>query len=309
MKYLLVVLVVLLSFGFLNVRAQSDCLKGFKTNRVFTNDVEFKEWLTESRNDTVAVLECLKASVSDSIVVDDFTGCVWVLKGLSARQSSVKVKKAAIKLLLTLGRSKASSLSTLSINSLKGYPSKCFDGSDLDSISSLIRKNRAVYKESVELAGAIGDPRFISVIQQVFPNSRDFSKPERWASYKALARLGDKDALDYCIRRVSSLPLNDQVVDVLYPDLIYIGKKEAFDLMVKALNSDEMRCSSSNPNSDSKIVCGYRIMELLAPAIKDFPVKVLPSGDLDSKDYKKTLQDVRAWFNKRGDNYEILNDL
>ncbi|NOU17144.1 MAG: hypothetical protein HOO91_06250 [Bacteroidales bacterium] len=308
MKYLSVVLVVLLSFGFLNVRAQSDCLKGFKANRVFTNEVEFKKWLSAYKNDTVAVLECLKSSVSDSIVVDDFTGCIWVLKGLSTSQSSAKVKKAAIKLLLTLSRSKISSLSTLSINSSKSYPSKCFDDSDLDSISSLIIKNRAVYKESVELAGGIGDPRFISVIQQVFPNSRDFSKPERWASYKALARLGDKDALDYCIQRVSSLPLNDQVVDVLYPDLIYIGKKEAFDLMIKALNSDETLCSSSNPNSDSKIVCGYRIMELLAHAIKDFPVKVLPSGDLDSKDYKKTLQDVRAWFNKRGDNYEILND-
>jgi len=113
MKYLLVVLVVLLSFGFFNVRAQSDCLKRFKANRVFTNEVEFKEWLTESRNDTMAIMECLKASALDSIVIDDFTSCVWVLKGLSIKQSSVKVKKVAIKLLLTLGRSKASSLSTL----------------------------------------------------------------------------------------------------------------------------------------------------------------------------------------------------
>jgi hypothetical protein len=88
MKYLLVVLVVLLSFGFFNVRAQSDCLKGFKANRVFTNEVEFKEWLAESRNDTVAILECLKTSALDSIVVDDFTGCVWTLKGLSAAACS-----------------------------------------------------------------------------------------------------------------------------------------------------------------------------------------------------------------------------
>lgn len=308
MKSFFVALMMLLMYSNLYSQSQNDCLKRIRSGKIFTNEIELKEWLNICKNDTISLLNCLVVHISDSVLVDKLPASISLIKNISIKSTNEKIKGASIKFFLSASKSKNSGISSLSLNTLKKYPSMFFDSSDLDSISSLIEKYPNVYKESVEIAGYLGDTRFLSKIHEVFPSSRSFSKPERWATYKALARLGDKEALDYCISRISSLKLSDQVVDALYPDLIYIHRKEAFDVLIKALNSDENLCTSSNPNSDRKIVCGYRIMELLAPEIENFPVKILPSGDLDAKDYKKALLEVRAWFNTNGNNYTILNN-
>lgn len=300
MKSIMLSLLMLLSFS--NLFSQPDC-----SSKIFTNEVELNEWLGFYKNDTVSLLNCIREHSSDSIITEKLPDAIYLIKNLAIRSSNDKVINVAIKFFLATCKSKKSGISTLSINALKRYPSVYFDNSDIDSIAVLIEKYPLIFKESVELAGYLGNSKFLTTIHNVFPSSRTFSKPERWATYKALARLGDQEALDYCVGRISSLQLNDQVVDAVYPDLIYIHRKEAFELLIKALNSDENLCSSSNPNNDGKILCGYRIMEMLAPEIENFPVKVLPSGDLDSKDYRKTLYDVRAWFEKNRNSYVIIN--
>lgn len=302
-------LALLLLFPISNLYSQNqfDCSNRLKNKQLFTNEIELKEWLNSFEKDTLKMLDCLKEQSSDSIFISNLSQSIYLIKNLSINASNVKIKGAAIKLFISVGKSNNPSVSALSINALKSYSSRNFDESDISSILELIEKHPSVYKETVELAGYIGNQKFLLKIKEVFPNSRNFSKPEKWASYKSLARLGDNEALDFCVKRISSIPINDQVIDVLYPDLIYIHRKEAIDLLIKALNSDDLLCTSSNPNSDSKILCGYRIMELLAPAIENFPVKVLPSGDLDTKDYKKTLNDVRVWFSKNGNSYSITS--
>ncbi len=276
-------------------------------SNIFTTEKELKDCLNLCDNDTVKLFFALSNCKIDSLPEDKLLNSISLLKNLAVRRSSEAVKTAAINFFLASVKSKSSGVSTLSFKALNGIPSRCFKNESIDSISSLIVKHPLLYKESVLLSGYIGTPVFIESIKSVFPNSRAFSKHERWASYKALARLGDKEALEFCLKRVSTLPLNDQVVDILFPDLIYIHRKEAFDILIKALNSKETLCSSSNPNSDNKIVCGYRIMEMLAPEIENFPVKVLPSGDLATTDYVKALNEIRAWFLSVGSNYSIIN--
>jgi hypothetical protein len=246
--------------------------------------------------------------VLDSLESDKITPLSYLVKNLSINSATEGVRKAGIKFFLTLSKSKDSGVSILAIKSLKSFHQTDFDKTAIDSICVLIEKYPTVYKETVELAGMLDNQLLLAKIREVFPNSRNFSKPERWASYKALARLGDKDALDFCIKKIAALPVNDEVIDAIYPDLIYIHKKEAFHVLIKALNSDEKLCTSNNPNAEGKILCGFRIMELLAPEIADFPVNILPSGDIDSKDYKKSLQKVRKWFIKNGNNYTIMNN-
>ncbi|MHC1702725.1 MAG: hypothetical protein AB9846_02345 [Tenuifilaceae bacterium] len=246
--------------------------------------------------------------VLDSLESDKITPLLYLVKNLSINSGKEGVRNAGIKFFLTLSRSKDSGVSLLAIKSLKNFHHTNFDEPDIDSICIFLEQYSTVYKETVELAGMLGNQLLLAKIREVFPNSRNFSKPEIWASYKALARLGDKDALDYCIKKIVALPVSDEVIDAIYPDLIYIHKKEAFDVLIKALHSDEKLCTSNNPNAEGKILCGYRIMELLAPEIVDFPVKILPSGDIDSEDYNKSLKKVRKWFMKNGNNYTIMNN-
>ena len=66
-------------------------------------------------------------------------------------------------------------------------------------------------------------------------------------------------------------------------------------------------CQSPNPDLSEKIPCAYRIIELLAPVIENFPIKVDPAIGLESDNYPKTLQTVRNWF-KNNNNYKIKKD-
>jgi len=306
-RYILVSVIMLSLSSNLYPQKCKVCATKIKKGQIFSEQKELKEWLKRCSNDTLALFSCIAENYTDSLLADRVSPAMYMVKELSLSSKEKTVRGVAINLFLALSKSKDSGVSMLAVKSLKSFSADDFAAAAIDSVASIIEKYPSVYREMVELAGCIGHQSFISTIQRVFPSSRSFSKPERWATYKALARLGDKESLDYCIKRVSSLPLNDQVVEVLYRDLIYIHQKEAFDVLIKALYSDERLCSSSNPNSDGRIVCGYRIVELLAPVIKDFPVKVLTSGDLDTNDYKKTLEEVKAWFLEHGDSYTIIS--
>lgn len=306
MKYILVSIFSLLLYTATLSQESIKVTERIDSRRIFANENELMEWIALCKGDTVILINSLSRCTLDSLKEENLSNSLYLIKVAALKHSSLGVKKSTVNLFLTTAKSKYSAVSTLSMKVLNGFPSSCFDITSIDSLSSLIKKNKTLYKDALILAGYTNNPVFIERIKQVFPNSRNFTKQERWATFKALARLGDKESLDYCLQRISSMPLNDQVVDVLYPDLVYIHKKETFDLIIKALSNNDKLCSSTNPNSEQNIVCGYRLMELIAPFIKNFPIKILPSGDLDTKDYPKALKDVRDWFDNVKDSYEII---
>lgn len=129
------------------------------------------------------------------------------------------------------------------------------------------------------------------------------NKNNRWAAIVSLARMGDPAAIQDMMVRAKKLPVNDDVVAEIFSDLVYSRQKVALDYMVEVLKSDEKNCTSSGENS-APIACGYRIMEQLAKAVKDYPLELDASGDIKTKDYKQALIEVRAWFDKNK-NYEI----
>ncbi len=56
--------------------------------------------------------------------------------------------------------------------------------------------------------------------------------------------------------------------------------------------------------ASGKINSAYRIMELLAPCISDFPFGIKHGNQLDVPDYEQALKDIRKWFMEHQD-YEI----
>jgi hypothetical protein len=272
---------------------------------IFTNEKEFAEWVGLCGKDTVKLFENLSKSRSDSVSEERLNSSLAFLKDFVAKSSNKAVKSEVINFILVVAKSKHSSVVAKSFRLLQNIPAKYFGKSALDTIEVMIRRNQRNYSDAILLAGYLNEPVFVDVIKHIFLNSRGFTRQEQWTTYRVLARLGDKDALTYCVKKVTALPVNDQVVDVLFPDLVYTRQKEAIDVLIKVLNSDELLCSSTNPNNDGKILCGYRIMEMLAPVIESFPLKTLPSGDLDVKDYSKALIEVRRWF-QANNNYKIV---
>lgn len=189
------------------------------------------------------------------------------------------------------------------IGYLKTFPISAFDEESKALIAANINKpNSPHYDELVLLAGFAGTGN--NELFRLWMN-KDLAPEKRWNISLALARLGSEDALRYCLEKVKKAPVNSRMANYLLPDLVYTRQKPALDYCVELLYSDEKLCQTANPDLSESILCAYPIIELIAPVIAGFPIKVDPSIGLDIDDYEKMLQTVRKWFEDNPE-YEII---
>ena len=194
-------------------------------------------------------------------------------------------------------------------NALVHFQRQDFDHTALDSIKSRLNILPASPGKLFKLIGYLDlrdlAPKIKSYVEE--PQS-SLNKASRWAGYISLARLGDQQAIDFLLNRLRTLGLNDDVVYDLFPDLVYTRTFRAIRYLEEGLLSNEKSCGPPSAESDEPVICAYRIMEMIAPAIKDYPVAIGPGGNLEANDYAKALETVRAWFKQKNGNYEIIRD-
>ncbi len=163
-------------------------------------------------------------------------------------------------------------------------------------------------KDFILLAGFIGNESCIPKLEQMAFEPEKSQRKLQWHANLALARMGNEHAIHWCLEKINQIDLNDDVVYFLLPDLVYTRNHQIFSYLIEILNSDEELCFSSDPDFEEPIICGYRVMEYLVPVIEKYPLKRLPSGDIDTKDYDKALKTVRKWFSEKQNNYKIITD-
>jgi hypothetical protein len=180
------------------------------------------------------------------------------------------------------------------ISYLEEFSPSDFNTDAQSVITAKLRTARMPYYDDlVLLAGAVGIGK--DILFQRYLNV-DLPVKEKWNIALALARMGEPEPGEYCLKRIKRLPVNNHTVSYALPDLIYTRQKPAIDYCVELLYSDEKLCYSANPDISQSISCAYPIMEKLATVIVDFPARVDATGSLDSSDYSKTLQEIRKWF-------------
>jgi hypothetical protein len=181
-----------------------------------------------------------------------------------------------------------------------------FTKSNKDSLHNLLKRRSAHIDVVIKLIGFL---EMQEVSNELYGLSQDVSmgRKERWTAMLALARMGDERAADDVINRVKRMPVTDDVVYEIFPDLVYTRSPQAIAYLVEALNSDVKNCESANGEREEKIPCAYRVMEMLAPVVEHYPLKLSESGDVESSDYPAALQTVRDWF-KVNKQYKILKD-
>lgn len=194
----------------------------------------------------------------------------------------------------------------LAIGYLQGFRKEDYTSAVKDTLVNIFGRRPPHLKEYIKLIG------FLELTQtrddlRALAQQGNASRQDRWAALLALARMDDRYATDDVIKRVSKLPVNDEVVYQIYPDLVYTRRKEIIGILIDQLNSDAKNCESADAERPANIPCAYRVMEMLAPAIEGYPVKLDASGDIDAKDYTEALQKVRTWFRSHPD-YKINKD-
>lgn len=193
----------------------------------------------------------------------------------------------------------------LALDYLTAFQKDDFTTSSKDGIRNLVRNKAAHFDQVLKLAGFI---ELTDLKETIRPYTKAGNvQATRWAALVALSRMNDAEAASEVMRRVRKLPVNDDIVYKVFPDLVYTRQAEAIRYMVEVMQRDDKNCMTADAEREQPIPCGYRIMEQLAPVIDGYPVQLDESGDIKTKDYTAALQKVRDWFVKHKD-YTIVRD-
>lgn len=225
------------------------------------------------------------------------------LAGNNARQGSMR--ELAVQKLIMGIKDKSSGNAGSSLEYLSNFLQDDFNAIAKDSIRKLFKQKTLHYDKLIKIIGFLDLKDLAETIRPL--SSQGNPHQLRWAALLALTRLQDATARQELMNRVRKLPVNDDVVYEIFPDLIYTRDREAINYMVELIHSDGKFCISPDAEREIPIPCGYRIMEQLAPVIKDYPLQIDESGDLKTEDYLAALASVRYWFTKHKD-YSILTD-
>jgi hypothetical protein len=180
-----------------------------------------------------------------------------------------------------------------------------FTPSDKDTIRALVKTSTHHLDKIIKLAGFL---QLIDLKDDIRPYRQPGSTGRlRWAAILSLARMGETYAIEEVMKRVTRLPINDEVVYSLFPDLIYTRQRIPVAYVVQALQSGDENCMSADAEKERPIMCGYRIMEQLAPVVEGYPLALDESGDIKTDDYTLALELARHWLGQN-ENYRMITN-
>lgn len=255
--------------------------------------------------DVVALTEQLNAYAHDSVT--DVADEAYNIVALAGRNSDNAVERQVAVRFLAGGLNNGSS--RIMSNNISRLQYFC--NTDIDTVAQHIiqerlnKWNAIYYIQVIKMAAKLGVGYEQILNRQMMDKDADVEIT--WAMHLAMARLGEQRDIDFVARRAASIPYEyvEDLMRLIIPELIYTRQKQAIDVCVKILQDDGCKCASGNPNVDAKILCGYRIMELLAPVVKGFPYAASATGMIETDDYEEALRVVRKWFADNPD-YEVI---
>ena len=258
--------------------------------------------LTRASDETT--FSALQPYLYDSVNTVRIKACE-IVHLIASHASKHQVRSSAVDVLLRRYADDDPEINNHILAYLRRYRKEDFSATARDSIRSLVRRESVHFDQIVKLAGFL-DLRDLK--NEIRPWTQPGNPAEiRWAASLSLARMGDSYDMKAIYNRIKKLPVNDDVVYEIFPDLVYTRQQTLYAYMVEALQLKDNNCLSADAEREIPIPCGYRIMEQLAPVIEGFPFALGESGDLDTPDYAKALEQVRAWF-ETNKTYTILNN-
>jgi hypothetical protein len=224
--------------------------------------------------------------------------------GIQSKQSAIKI--SAVDKLIAGRNDKNSGNVGLIWNILSKFKREDFTNASKDCLRFSLRSRSVHFDRLLKLIGYLQMRELIEEIRPLTlpPNNQQ----HRWAALLTLSRMGDSEAIQSVLQRVQKLKVNDESIYEVFPGLIYTHQREIFDYVLTILNSEEKNCFSAETESEVPILCGYRLMELLAPSIEAYPLELDSAGDIKTKNYEKALAEVRKWF-RQNKTYRINNEV
>lgn len=217
-----------------------------------------------------------------------------ITKRIGQKSNNAAVRASSITHLINAIRDKDTGISGNASGALTAFKKTDFTQTHKDAIGNLIDLQTPHLDQVLKLTGYLDLNNQQAKITTILNSTTAFKN--KWAARLALARMGNQESITYINSKITNAPVNDDMVYDVVPDLVYTRQKEIFKYLEQLINSDKADCQSADPDSNAKILCGYRVMEYMAPAIQAYPLPVDESGDLDVTDYAAALVTVRSWL-------------
>jgi hypothetical protein len=182
---------------------------------------------------------------------------------------------------------------------LKTFCKQDFDETSRNTIINKLKKGKCL--KNIILIGGMLELRETEPILRRMLTDKYCSF--KWEIHLALARMGFKEEISYCIKSVN---FDSLVNDFDYKDWVqisYIKSKESIELLNKVLNS-EKRLSQIKENVLGSKVATMAI-HLLIHDIKKFPIKLNEAVAYSDKE----IDIARQWMKAHKNNYVINRDV
>lgn len=249
-------------------------------------------------------LKLLKTYTNDSLAIVR-NRSYYFIKVIGKRSDDATVRQTAVMALLEGIKDKDTGISGSNSEALQGFEKRDYTAEAKSMLAQFLKPGTPHLNQIIRLTGFLDLKDQQQKLTEMM-NGKTTAN-DKWACHLALARMGDLSSINFILDKVKSTAVDDKLIYGIVPDLIYTKQKTIFNYLVTIINLDTPTCQSANPDSNQKILCGYRLMEYMASHIKGFPVAVDEFGDLKDSDYQKSLTIVREWFATNA-NYEILTD-
>ncbi len=195
------------------------------------------------------------------------------------------------------------SISVRNTSGLKNFMRQDFTTASANQLLTYLNTTTPNLEELLLLIGFVQPENAVASIRPLIGQLRGM---DRMAAWLALSRLGEEDAIQYVMERVARQPVNDDLVYEIVPYLVYTRRQEAFQFLGRIIQSNEPTCLSADADSEENILCGYRVLEYIAPVMIDFPLPLDEFGELEIDDYEAGLDMVREWMAQQDGEYELV---
>lgn len=214
-------------------------------------------------------------------------------------------KHAAVYNLVDKGlRDNSKTIRSSVLNYLNKLPVSYFDDLSKNCLANIIINSRNYYKQLVMLSGKLQMHQLVFHYENRLKTDSALTNNDKWGMQLSLGRMGNTGMVNKCVNQVRKIGMDNLIIYNVIPDLLYLNNKYVTDYLLDELRKQNLNCTTADPDNEMIIDCAYRLAELVAPYIKDFPFEVAVSGDLECNNYRKSLHDIRNWIIKNRDNYQ-----
>jgi hypothetical protein len=239
------------------------------------------------------VAAAIFASTLDTLITDHRL-TVHLIKVLERKTTDVASRESYVNALVEILWRSPGTVAASALKVMQTFERKSFSQNTKDDLMTYISEHAENRGEAILLLGFVGNQNDVGFLKSL-AHYTSLAKKDKYKVRLALVRLNDAVSVQEYLAELGNRQIDDALVSNVLPDLIYTHHPEVYKILLAELNNDVPACLSANNDSAEEILCAYRILEQIAPQIRDFPVTVDRSGELNG-DYLQALQSARAWY-------------